>query len=82
MNKGRVSWGIVTIFVGVYILAYNLGFLNRFQLKAFLNSWPLLFVVWGLDLIIPEKYAWLQILLVILISAFAAYFSVIRFRFV
>ncbi len=76
MNKGKMSWGVILIGIGVYLFAYKLGYINSDQLSNFARSWPLLFVVWGFDLLIPEKLWWLQLILVVLLVAIATFVSV------
>jgi hypothetical protein len=82
MSKSKVSWGIVITFIGIYIFAYKLGAVGYPEFKAFLNSWPILLIVYGINLIIPGKLAWLEIILVIALMAFATYFSLFGFRYI
>ncbi len=77
----RVSiFGIFLILIGVLLLLSEIGII-RFYLKDFLRFWPLIFIFWGLDLILGEKrwFGWVLVLiiigLVILIIFFSPYSS-------
>ncbi len=82
MNKGKVTWGIVITFIGIYIFAYKIGAVGDTQLEIFTKSWPLLLIVYGIDLIIPQKLAWLEIFLVTALMAFVTYFSLIGVNYI
>jgi hypothetical protein len=48
-DKGRkIFWGIVLVFVGLFILLHNLGFVGR----DIVRFWPVLLILWGIKKLI------------------------------
>lgn len=73
----RVSLlGISLILVGLLLLFSELGII-RFYWRDLLKLWPLIFIFWGLDLLIGEKkwFGWLVVLIIFLLTIFIVFFS-------
>ena len=73
----RVSLlGIFLILVGLLLLFSELGII-RFYWRDLLRLWPLIFIFWGLDLLIGEKkwFGWLVVLIIFLLTIFIVFFS-------
>lgn len=80
----RVSWfGIFLIIVGIILLLSELNIIH-FSWRVLLKFWPLIFIFWGLDLLIGEKrwFGWVFALLVIVLvlsivflSSFSPFFK-------
>lgn len=51
-NKKGLLWPLLLIFVGLYLLADNLGVLPREYLSSLWQYWPVLLVVIGVSMII------------------------------
>jgi len=54
-NKKGYLWPLLLIFIGVYLLADNLGLLPKEYLDNFWRLWPLLLVALGLSMILPRR---------------------------
>ncbi|HOJ93202.1 MAG TPA: DUF5668 domain-containing protein [Dictyoglomaceae bacterium] len=73
----KVPWfGIFLIIVGLFLLFSELGLIN-IGWRELLKFWPLIFVFWGLDLIVGEKrwFGWLMLLLLIAFIGLLVYLS-------
>ena len=75
MRKSRISWGIVLISLGIYLFAYTSGYIGDEELGRLMDSWPVLLIVWGIDILIPERLWWLEAVLVVLLVGFAMFLS-------
>jgi hypothetical protein len=73
----RVSiLGIFLILIGVLLLLSEMGIIS-FYLKDLLRFWPLIFIFWGLDLILGEKrwFSWILALVIIGLIILIIFFS-------
>jgi len=64
------------ILIGLLLLFSELGII-RFYWRDLLRLWPLIFIFWGLDLLIGEKkwFGWLVVLIIFLLTIFIVFFS-------
>lgn len=65
----RISWfGVFLVIIGIILLLSELNIIY-FSWRDLLRFWPLIFVFWGLDLLIGEKrwFGWFFALLVIVL---------------
>lgn len=73
----RISWfGIFLIIVGLLLLFSEFNIV-KFSWRELIKFWPLIFIFWGLDLLIGEKkwVNWLFALIVIFLVIFLIFFS-------
>jgi len=70
MRKGNMVIGILLLVIGVVLLFKELGLVQWEQVKELARMWPVLLIFWGLDILIPKKLLWLEIILILVIIAF------------
>lgn len=76
----RISWlGIFLIILGVILLASELGYLN-IKWYDLLKFWPLIFVFWGIDILMGEKrwFIWVALLLLVFFLGVILFFMPYR----
>lgn len=68
--------GVFLILVGLLLLFSELGIIH-FYWRDLFRLWPLIFIFWGLDLLIGEKRwgSWVAVLIIILLVLFVVFFS-------
>ncbi len=68
--------GIFLILTGLLLLFSELGIIH-FYWRDLLKLWPLIFIFWGLDLLIGEKRwgSWVAVLIILLLVLFVVFFS-------
>lgn len=62
--------GILLLVIGVVLLFKELGLVQWEQVKELARMWPVLLIFWGLDILIPKKLLWLEVILILAIIAF------------
>lgn len=74
MNLGKVSFGLIVIFAGVFILLDNLDVLN-FNWSAVIYFWPVLIILAGVNLLLPKRMEGqvLSIMATVIVLLFFAY---------
>ncbi len=68
MKTGKVIWGVFIAFIGVVILGINFNFWDMDIWLKLLYYWPVILILIGLKLTIPNDRAYLTILLVIIVA--------------
>ncbi|MCS7201993.1 MAG: cell wall-active antibiotics response protein [Dictyoglomus sp.] len=71
--------GIFLIILGAILLASELGYLN-IKWYDILKFWPVIFIFWGIDILMGEKRWFLWIALLVLIFFLSAIFFFMPFR--
>jgi len=72
----KISWlGIFLIILGLVLLASELGYLNIKWYDLF-KLWPLIFVFWGIDILMGERrwFLWVAVLLLIFFLGIILFF--------
>ena len=69
MRKGNMVIGILLLVIGVVLLFKELGLVQWEQVKELARMWPVLLIFWGLDILIPKKLLWLEVILILAIIA-------------
>lgn len=74
MSLGKVSLGLIVIFIGVFILLDNLDILN-FSWSAVIYFWPVLVILAGVNLLLPKRMEGqvLSIMATVIVLLFFAY---------
>jgi hypothetical protein len=71
-DRPGIAGPVVLIGLGVVFLMNNLGLLAWSVWEVILRLWPLLFVAWGLDLMVGRRSAWgVAITLIIVLALFS-----------
>ncbi len=53
-NKKGVLWPLLLIFIGLYLLADNLGLVSDDYLSSLWHYWPVLLIVLGLSMLLKK----------------------------
>ncbi|WP_257666214.1 LiaI-LiaF-like domain-containing protein [Parapedobacter tibetensis] len=74
MNKEKLSWGLILLFVGGILLLDNLNVIN-FYWRSVLSMWPVILIVIGVNLLVPKRGigSAVSIIVTIVALAFLAY---------
>ena len=70
MNVNKIIWGLVLLAVGSVLLADNLGII-AFDWRAVFRLWPVVVIVMGLNMLMPERGVWRVIIVLISLVAIA-----------
>src|SRR5690606_22258710 len=70
MNKEKLSWGLILLFVGGILLLNNLDIIN-FYWRSVFSMWPVILIVIGVNLLVPRKGIGNAVSLVVTIAALA-----------
>jgi hypothetical protein len=54
MNRERFNWGMILLFLGGILLLRNFGYIE-FYWKSFFKMWPVLIILFGVNLLLPKK---------------------------
>jgi len=54
MNKEKLSWGLILLFVGGVLLLDNLDVIN-FYWRSVFSMWPVILIVIGVNLLVPKR---------------------------
>ena len=68
MNKEKLSWGLILLFVGGVLLLENLGVID-FYWRSVFNMWPIILIVIGVNLLVPKRGIGPAISVVVTIAA-------------
>jgi hypothetical protein len=73
-RKRRVSLAgsVILISLGIILLLNNLGLLERSVWEVIFRLWPVLLIVWGLEILIGRRSVWGSLLALVLILAVLA----------
>src|SRR5690606_8652883 len=74
MNKEKLSWGLILLFIGGVLLLDNLDVIN-FYWRSVFSMWPVILIVIGINLLVPKRGIGqaLSILVTVAALAFLAY---------
>ena len=70
MNKEKLSWGLILLFVGGILLLNNLDIIN-FYWRSVFSMWPVILIVVGVNLLVPRKGIGNAVSIVVTIAALA-----------
>lgn len=70
MNKEKLSWGLILLFVGGVLLLDNLDIIN-FYWRSVLSMWPVILIVIGVNLLVPRRGIGNVVSIVVTIAALA-----------
>lgn len=54
MNRDRLNWGLVLLFIGIMWLLSNLGFIS-FYWSSLWRFWPIFLIILGVNLLVPRQ---------------------------
>ena len=54
MKAGKVFWGIILVYLGVLVLLNNFDVIH-FSWSVFWKFWPVLLIIWGIDILIAKE---------------------------
>ncbi|GEM_PF-3692720 len=75
MKTDKIVFGVILIILGVLFLFANLNLISWDFVSGLWKLWPLVLVLWGLDLIIKENHLLKTLLFLLLVLiAFVVYF--------
>ncbi|MBK1438739.1 hypothetical protein JHJ32_01965 [Parapedobacter sp. ISTM3] len=74
MNKEKLSWGLILLFVGSVLLLDNLNVIN-FYWRSVFSMWPVILIIIGVNLLVPKQGIGNAISIVVTVAAltFLAY---------
>lgn len=70
MNKEKLSWGLILLFVGSVLLLENLDIID-FYWRSVFNMWPVILIIIGVNLLVPKRGAGNAISIVVTLAALA-----------
>jgi hypothetical protein len=70
MNKEKLSWGLILLFVGGVLLLDNLDVIN-FYWRSVLSMWPVMLIVIGVNLLVPKRGIGNAVSIVVTVAALA-----------
>ncbi|PPL01430.1 LiaI-LiaF-like domain-containing protein [Parapedobacter indicus] len=70
MNKEKLSWGLILLFVGGVLLLNNLDIIN-FYWRSVFSMWPVILIVVGVNLLVPRRGIGNAVSIVVTIAALA-----------
>lgn len=70
MNKEKLSWGLILLFVGGILLLNNLDIIN-FYWRSVFSMWPVILIVVGVNLLVPRRGIGNAVSIVVTIAALA-----------
>ena len=70
MNKEKLSWGLILLFVGGVLLLDNLDVID-FYWRSVFNMWPVILIVIGVNLLVPKRGIGNAISIMVTIAALA-----------
>lgn len=70
MNKEKLSWGLILLFVGTVLLLDNLDVID-FYWRSVFNMWPVVLIIIGVNLLVPKRGIGNAISVVVTIAALA-----------
>ncbi|MGV3761131.1 LiaI-LiaF-like domain-containing protein [Parapedobacter sp.] len=70
MNKEKLSWGLILLFVGGVLLLDNLDVID-FYWRSVFSMWPVILIIIGVNLLVPKKGIGNAISIVVTVAALA-----------
>ena len=70
MNKEKLSWGLILLFVGSVLLLDNLNVIN-FYWRSIFSMWPVILIVIGVNLLVPRRGTGNAVSIVVTVAALA-----------
>ncbi|MEC3881079.1 LiaI-LiaF-like domain-containing protein [Parapedobacter sp. 10938] len=70
MNKEKLSWGLILLFVGGVLLLDNLDIID-FYWRSVFSMWPIILIIIGVNLLVPKRGIGNAISIVVTIAALA-----------
>ncbi len=70
MNKEKLSWGLILLFVGTALLLDNLNVIN-FYWRSVFSMWPIILIVIGVNLLVPKRGIGPAVSIVVTVAALA-----------
>lgn len=70
MNKEKLSWGLILLFVGGILLLDNLNVIN-FYWRSVFSMWPIMLIVIGVNLLVPKRGIGPAVSIVVTVAALA-----------
>ncbi len=70
MNKEKLSWGLILLFVGTVLLLDNLDVID-FYWRSVFSMWPVMLIIVGVNLLVPKRGVGNLISIVVTIAALA-----------
>jgi len=70
MNKEKLSWGLILLFVGGVLLLDNLDVIN-FYWRSVFSMWPVMLIVIGVNLLVPKRGVGNAVSIVVTVAALA-----------
>lgn len=70
MNKEKLCWGLILLFVGGVLLLDNLDIIN-FYWRSVFAMWPVILIVVGINLLVPKRGVGNSISIVVTLAALA-----------
>lgn len=70
MNKEKLSWGLILLFVGGVLLLDNLDVIN-FYWRSVFSMWPVILIIIGINLLVPKRGIGNAVSIVVTIAALA-----------
>ncbi|MGK6351866.1 LiaI-LiaF-like domain-containing protein [Parapedobacter sp. DT-150] len=70
MNKEKLSWGLILLFVGGVLLLDNLDVID-FYWRSVFSMWPVILIIIGVNLLVPKRGMGNAVSIVVTIAALA-----------
>ncbi len=70
MNKEKLSWGLILLFIGGVLLLDNLNVID-FYWRSVLSMWPVILIIIGVNLLVPKRGIGNVISIVVTVAALA-----------
>src|SRR5690606_25969279 len=70
MNKEKLCWGLMLLFVGGVLLLNNLDIID-FYWRSVFSMWPVLLIVVGVNVLVPRKGIGNVIFILVTVAALA-----------
>lgn len=70
MNKEKLSWGLILLFIGGVLLLDNLDVIN-FYWRSVFSMWPVILIVIGVNLLVPRRGVGNAVSVIVTIAALA-----------
>lgn len=70
MNKEKLSWGLILLFVGGVLLLDNLDVID-FYWRSVFSMWPVILIIIGVNLLVPKRGIGNAVSIVVTIAALA-----------
>ncbi|HWL00693.1 MAG TPA: DUF5668 domain-containing protein [Parapedobacter sp.] len=70
MNKEKLSWGLILLFVGGVLLLDNLDIID-FYWRSVFSMWPVILIIIGVNLLVPKRGIGNAVSIVVTVAALA-----------